>query len=348
MGIRRTPALLRCCITAFAVCMILNATHAHADPLRVALLTVLTDGVEVLATDATNWLPLRNGAQMPLLQGDSLRTNTSGRALVTLDLEAAAPADSAQLLLLPNSALAVDALTDTTLHLTQQGRTVVRMGTAPPFSDFRLATPALTITQPAAHFALQAEADAPATLIVASGRAHVLLGEREMDLSAMPGRDGTISGVALRSDQRSPYTRALPLNFAQVDGALEGCSGIAQAAGEDALNVRTAVGSGDVVGALPNGTPVQIMGVSNNGRYYRVQFLSGFGWVLSLGMTTPCADLPILPNASREAVYGALDVTAAELALLRPFFGDPPADTWFYPCTTLDVCVSAQTTASDG
>jgi uncharacterized protein YraI len=101
--------------------------------------------------------------------------------------------------------------------------------------------------------------------------------------------------------------------------------------GELNLNVRVGPGfNSGVIGNLPTDAVTRIMGISESGNWYRIQALTGFGWVRSSLVTTDCDTTPILPNNTVERNLEVRRVRPLELEFLIPFYGLPEDNLWFY------------------
>ena len=146
-----------------------------------------------------------------------------------------------------------------------------------------------------------------------------------------PDGDLTLpAGVGWR-ESRPPLPLEPPLNAARLLAA-EGCP--AQIITQTGENLRIRTGSSMtflIMGALPDRSFTPVMGLNESGRWARIQFLSGFGWVERLALIfTGCADLPRLAEVVQENNPTATNTTPQERELLLPFYGLPADNPWFY------------------
>lgn len=297
----------------------------HAQPPQYAVaLQVTYPGVDVLRADAVNWLPLAQGAIAPVGAGDQIRTDESGRAFVTFS-------EGVSMLLLPQSTFTLNdfdfptADTAPVIDATFEG--VLIAETPESFSPERytLQTLDFQVMQPARLFALWSRAGVPDVAAVSRGELLLSFGSQGFRLNAFQ------AFWASDDVSENPLTLLPPMNIARLEAEINGCMGKVRTQGEPILRVR----SGSTLEFTPMGgfdddAEVRLLGITESGLWYRVQFLSDFGWVQALAVENTCTDLPVYPDIFQEnAVYG-VNVTAAERALLQPFFGTAEENRWFY------------------
>lgn len=311
-------------VLAGVICLMIAITHAQTD--YAALLHIETAGVEVLRANTTEWIPLPMGAEAPIGIGDTIRTDFFGRAWITL-------LNGATVYVLPTTELSilafgadVDGFIGVTLN--QNGRVIYELTEPALFTEFKITSPYLHLMQPAAHFAVQTTETA-SYVVVADGEARV-----RDDAESPTSEIQLQAGVGVRGDANglsAPIPLDIPMTFAQLDGRLDGCVGVIQTGNQRDLNVRVGpTGSYDVIGSIPNGSTVALMGVSENGERYRTVYKSNFGWILALEVRNSCDNLPVYGYNTLERQYGVIAPTDVELRLLAPFFGMPTDDDWFY------------------
>jgi hypothetical protein len=144
------------------------------------------------------------------------------------------------------------------------------------------------------------------------------------------------TGLRIRQNDADPpvtIPEDVPINFARIEGELDGCMGAIQTANDVLLRVRA--GPSDqyfYMGSIPDSTPIQLMGTAPGpgGLWYRFQFLSDFGWALGAAIETDCTDLTQYPDFGVENAPGIVQVRDYEIPLLEPFFGMPEDDVWFF------------------
>jgi hypothetical protein len=297
-----------------------TSTAAQAQSALAAVLTVRTAGVEIMRAETDRWLKVSQGSVMPIGSGDRIRTDAAGRASIVFEGGTA--------LLLPQSELHL-----MTYEQTPQGGVrfvaavngiwVQRWDAAPASYTLTLEDGIYRITAPGTHSAVWALPDLTDAVAVAEGEA-VIAAELEQQLAA-----GQMAWLS-----EPPQVAALeePLNNARLEAHLFGCRGVVNTDTGQNLLVRRGMGTRyETLGYVPNREPVSAMAVNERQSWVRIQFRSHFGWVLRLALEMDCESLPRLPNnLPPERLYNVINAAADEVELLRPFYGDPPADPIFY------------------
>lgn len=304
-----------------------DSQRAALGTQRAVLLRVIYDEVEVRRADTAEWLALAVGSESPFGVGDTLRTSPYGRVHLRF-------ASGLETLVLPASTLELltfEGDSEIRLHMRGDGRSIHVTPASDAFESYRLETATYAVTSPAQHFAVQtstsAEGVSEAAISVAEGSAAVeTVDETVIDVEAgfgMRVREGDPTST--------PTALIYPAHFAQLEGLLDGCPGLVMARGEESLNVRVGPGLGyDEVGIAENNASVPLLGVTIGADRYRIPFLSGFGWILAIGVQTDCDNLPVYPYNTLEVNNGVIQAEARELELLQPFYGTPEEDYWFY------------------
>jgi hypothetical protein len=301
--------------------LVLSGPVSQAAAPYAASLTVTYGGVEVLRAGTAVWLPLRTGAVSPFGSGDQLRTDGTGRAYLQLW-------DGAEILILADSTYRLDELQVTDevgsrLVAELTGAAVHHMPAVDDALHYDLVVADMQITRPAEWFATWAESDGLQSAAVMTGTL-TITDPQPYRLTAQNGIYGLAGGY-------TTLELAPPLNPARMRGLVEGCPGMVDTTGDVPLRVRSGPGEGYLMlGAYQEDQPVQLMAVNAAGGWYRVQFLSGFGWMLRWAIETNCADLSVMPDDTHESPRFVLDATRAELDLLEPFYGRPVTNPWFY------------------
>lgn len=288
-----------------------------ASAVYAAVLTVLQEGVTVQRAGTELPLPVRAGAVMPLGEGDQLQTGAGGRALVEFWPGAA-------MLLLPYSTyeqgtlLVHEAANGRQLAGRLTGSAVHRFSSAPTAYQLELTDGLITV--PARQFATWSRADGPDAVTVSAGAVMLEAGENPV---AVDEGYGWYAG-------QPPVTLAEPMNAAALIALYEGCAGEVRI-DLRALNVREGPGRGYLaIGNFVDGDAVAVLGINQSSGWYRVRFNSHFGWVESLAVRARCDDLPRFADTTRETFVQAIGAGAEEREWLRPYFGQPAEDPWFY------------------
>lgn len=299
------------------------ATVIAQEDTEAAIATTITidyRGVELQLDGATNPLPLPQGAVAPIRVGDVVRTDDTGRA--TIDL-----LGSGEILLLPNSTFSFTVLmqdeNDTpTVAMTLDGTLIQR--TRSQAVNYMLQTAQLHITQPAIAFAVWSRTDSPDVVAVVGGRLTLQADDETFTLSRNQG---------FWADETAPTVADItpPLNAARIDAQLNGCIGTVQTTGGVELRVRNGTTTEfTAMGAVPDGEQIALLGVTESGTRYRVQYLSDYGWVEAVAIQNDCTDLPIFPDITGEQSLTVTNALRPTIDLLRPYFGSPADNLWFY------------------
>ncbi len=286
---------------------------------------VTASGVSLQRGDASNWVVLSLDAQAAISAGDRLRTNETGRVFITL-------ADGTETLLLPGATYTLiqigqDGAGRLTLEAQVEGRSI-HTSAPDQFASYRLHVGDLIVTTPASAFAVQTRADDRDYLVVSQGDAAVQLAF-DATMTVTTGEGLRLSPGLIEQFE----SMIAPQSFAQVDGALDGCVGRVDTRVPGDLNVRTQVTvRADEMGVMVNGASVYVMGVRQTGfgPWYRIQFRADFGWVTGDSIELDCPDLPDLDLLTPEDPLGIIRALPQEVELLRPYYGDPADDIWFY------------------
>lgn len=299
------------------VVLLLVPVQTTAQDPYAAVLTVTHPGVELRRSGTQNWLPLAAESVAPLGSGDMLRTDNTGRAMITFW-------DDAQTILLGNSTFQLDSLelgTGAAGELTAQleGTAVHRLPDT-AFS-YHLDIGEAALTQAAGLFATWARPDGFYAVTVAEGN---------VELSAAGSAYNVSRNQGIYTGQEI-FTFDPPWNVARMQGQIEGCPGIIDTTDDVMLRTRMGPGLGfTIIGGFDEQQPVQIMAINQSEGWYRIQYLNDFGWVQRLAVVTGCTDLPVLPDNTIELAPFVVNPLETELEMLQPFFGAPGENIWFY------------------
>jgi hypothetical protein len=306
------------------VSLVLTVTSASGQDAMgtAARVRIVNPGVRVTLAGTLAPLPLREDAAFPVTAGDVLETDDGGRALIEF-------ADAVELLLLPFSRLEVlsnqpgdaDVLV---LHMRLDGQSAQRVRPVPANPvELRITLGARgTVTSTDAWYAVWSDIDQASIVTVAEGA--VIYQSAGSGIGLEPGN--ALYDSAAMTDV---YPIEPPYNAARLIADLFGCDGVSAAEGEG-LNVRAGADIGfRAIARLVDGTPLRILGVSADASRYRIQYLSGFGWVLAFGTDTDCQP-PVFPDDFTERNLEIKFVEPIEYELLPPFFGTPRENFWFW------------------
>ncbi len=289
-----------------------------------AVVQITFAGVQLQRANTLDWLPLPVDAQAPFGIGDVLRTNKTGRALITF-------ADASQTLLLPGSEYQLEGFDQNakqqvsiTLRLLK-GRSVQLITDATKLANYQLHLQHMTLQQPTALFATQV-LDSSSDVIVAQGSLTASKDEIMIDLQAG-------SGLRAMDTLGEVIAITAPQGFSFLSVTSITCRGIANATlpGENSVTVRIGPGEDYLnLGNIPNGTQVAIVGKTDSGKRYLTPFLSSYGWLIANGINVEsCDTIPIVP-AEAQPINGVTNPLPIEMNFLTPFFGMPAQNVQFY------------------
>lgn len=289
-----------------------------------AVLDVRSGKVEILRVNTTDWITVAVGAAMPFGAGDRVRTDEKGRVALTFQ-------EDGEVLVLPSSEFFLaeygrrgSAAGETvTFHAAITGVLVQRWYTTA--MDYRLALddPDTFITS-SVYSALWALPELPDSVAVASYVTEVQV--RGAAVSIGRGQ------VAWLAESVALVPLAGTLNTARAQAALFGCTATVDTIGNTGVLVRRGIGQfNERLGLIPDEAPVAAMAINDAGYWVRIQYLSGFSWIIKDALDIDCPDLPRLSDQTPpERLYNILLPTESEIDLLRPFFGSPEEDPFFY------------------
>lgn len=283
-----------------------------------AILSVNYGTVEVRRTGTEAWIRVPQGAVMPFGTGDEIRTNDTGRAIIYFD-------ETSGVMVIGNSLFRLDEFSqeaDETFTIRGYVEGITLHQYTLPLNTFEMQTSELSISQAAEQFAIWAETDIADAVLVASGEVILNQADEAFTVSTEEGYHAAHQTVLALTP---------PLSEPRLRSELEGCSGFIETIDDQNLIVRNGSTMDTLpMGAIPDQTPIMLLGVSSSGGRYRLQFLSDFGWVDSLAVETDCVDLPVFPTPYIEYSPYVVEITADEVAWLLPYFGDVQDNLWFY------------------
>jgi Bacterial SH3 domain len=282
------------CVVVIAIVLALvllhSPIHAQSDN-SVARVQVVAPGVEIQRVGTSRWVPIK--AESLVGVGDAIRTVEQGQATLSF-------AEGVLTLALDEqSEAAIDVLTGDAITFAVQvdfragfGR-FATLRSLEADGQFVIVMPGFKVTVAEGQGDLRIESTGrSAVLTSASGQLTAQAGAASVPVPARHGVRAEAGGVL--SDVVAAPT------FPRLDAALDGCPSTLNLEGDVRLNVRLGPSREfRVVGGLANDTPLQAMGVTASGGWYRVQFKGGFGWieVRRLPLTAACAGLRIFPDA---------------------------------------------------
>lgn len=272
---------------------------AHAQGELAASLEVLSAGVEVKRVNTEQWVSVR--IESLIGEGDSIRTDGTGTASIIFFN------DGTELTLEPGTELTVlEFRGDSTKFnislrmlagITRQQ--ILRALEAD--AVYSVETPAVNMTVRGTVFAVRVED---------TGRSSVVTSDGEVAVADSSQDAGVPAGFGLRVPVNQRFSEVVPATtFEELDAALDGCAATFQTESDVRVNIRLGP---DItfarVGSIAPGEINNLVGVTENGEWYRVAFRGGFGWISGAGfgvnIAPSCAGLRIFENDYEEDVTG--------------------------------------------
>lgn len=254
---------------------------------QVLRLRVTAPGVEVRRGNTIGWIPVKIESLVGV--GDSIRTTekgqaalTSGDGVVTIKLS---PASEIAVISYAGTSDQFDLRIEIHAGLTNYAA-------AHPLSDkihFTFATAAFEERLISGETMVRLEPDGrTAALVTATGQT-TIAGSTQLTLH-----------TGIRAAPGMPLSDVVPaINFATLDSALDGCPSVLTLDGDVQINVRAGAALTFArIGGLGTATPVQALGITKTGDWYRVRYQNGYGWIAvkKLPLTAQCAGLRIFPD----------------------------------------------------
>jgi hypothetical protein len=317
-----TLSKARIALVVIPLICLMGFLQTQATAVPAIVLEVRYGDVEIQRGNTSQWFRLPVGAVMPVGEGDSLRTADSGRAHLQVS-------DMGQILILPVTTLTIDQYNVDTdkpyrLHMTVEGVIVQQLD--PELFNYHLNTTdfhLLTASQWSAVWSFEESVDA---LAVVEGDTQVQMPD---DTTFMVNSGQAFWGAIgnTRTVDFSP-----PFNAAKLEARLFGCDAVVSTPGQNGVNVRRGIGQfNEKLGLIPDEAIVSAMAINEAGFWVRIQYLSGFSWIVEDSLIYDCPNLPRVDDNTRpERIYSVINPLDSEVALLQPFFQTPNEDAFFY------------------
>ncbi|MGJ3239227.1 MAG: SH3 domain-containing protein [Anaerolineae bacterium] len=296
-----------------------HPTFTQSDELA-ATVTIIADDVHFIRANTDAAFPLSVGAVAPFGIGDQIVTGSNGRALIGLDT-------SAQILLLPDSSYTIrnyapiDPATAIFSGLLEG--IAIHQFTESLSIDYQLQTNRFTLDATDGDFEVWSIEGGLNAVTTARGTVTVQFENTTQTVTANQGFALPYSPV--------PIALNAPLHASQVVGLAVDCNGIVRTNGSAGLRLRAGAALDYlVVDVLQDGQRVRIVGITENGLWYRIPFQTGFGWIFSSLIDADCDNLEQFPNLIGEAPEQIRSVTEFEQDLLEPFYGTYLTNFVFY------------------
>ncbi|MEQ8677039.1 MAG: FecR domain-containing protein [Aggregatilineales bacterium] len=288
--IRKIHLIVLTVLILFVFSIITSAQNEFA-----ATLEVISPGVEVQRVNTSNPIPVSVEAIVGV--GDIIRTDASGEARITFF------ADGTDVLLEPDTEYSIvefegdddDFRLNVSVLAGQATHRLNRvLGTN---SAYDVTTPGMTLAARGTVFTIRVED---------SGRSAMLTEEGTVMAETPDGDAAVEPNFGVRSEVDAPLSDVVyATNFDELDAALDGCSASLTTPDDVSLNVRL----GPAVDQLRIGTIAApeintLVGISESGNWYRIDYRGGFAWVLSTSVQIgdSCAGLRVFPDTQVENI----------------------------------------------
>jgi hypothetical protein len=267
-----------------------------------ATLEVLASGVSVQRINTEAFINVTQEAIVGV--GDIIKTDETGRARITFF------ADGTETDLLPSTEYTISEFTSdgTSFQLTVGvlvGQTTQRLGRIlDANSSYNVNTAGMTLAARGTVFDIRVEPSGRSGMLVSEGVVASEQGDTTVSVEAEFGVR------AEEGEGLSDVVRAA--SFAQLDAAIDGCAVSLKTSDDVSLNVRISPNAeSQRVGTVAANDVTLAFGTLSDGKWYRIPFAGGFGWVLSSTGTVDkaCAGLRIFGTDQVEdpSLYSDLE-----------------------------------------
>ncbi len=271
-----------------------SVATVHAQDELVATLEVFNAGVEIKRAGTDLWLPVN--IESLVGQGDAIRTDETGEALITFF------ADGTSSEIEPNTEMVINEFIgdEDSFKLTLE---VLRGITRQQFeslldqdsdSSYQVITPGITMTVRGTDFAVRVEDSGRSALITTDGLV-------DADNTAVE------HGFGVRAEENGPLSDVVPAtNFEELDAALDGCAASNALSGDILFVVRRAPDMDSQVITTLTPTEIgEVFGVSADEGWYRIPLDNPtfeYGWVSAalVELGDNCTMLREFPNTYTE------------------------------------------------
>ncbi|NDJ61481.1 MAG: SH3 domain-containing protein [Chloroflexi bacterium] len=278
---------------AWAVILVFGANYTAAQNEFAASLEVLNAGVEVQRANTVN--PIVVNVEAIVGVGDVIRTDGTGQARITFF------ADGTDTTISPNSEYRILELQTesddfrVTVELVA-GETANRLNRVlGANSSYEVETPAMTLAARGTNFSVR---------VAGGGRSWMLVREGMASAGAQDENAEVPAEFGVRSDRNRPLSDVVRASsYAELDAALDGCEAGVTMIDDVRLNVRLGPSLEQPrVGTIAPDEIFRFFGVNTTGDWYRINYRSGFGWVLSTTaeVVPDCAGLRVFEDGVTE------------------------------------------------
>jgi uncharacterized protein YkwD len=280
----------------------------------VGLVKVSQAGLEIRREGTEAWVTV--SAESIIGMGDVLRTSGTGQAEIAL-------LDRNTLIQLrPNTELAINRLERneqgyvTAFGLLRGGLRLELRPIPDTYVTYEFTTPSTTLLTAGGIFELWADDDQSSSVLVSDGLVYV--GAQRLELRAAQGLRASLGGVLSEVQQAS--------SAEQLRAGIEGVTAQFRSEGDIQLNVRRGPSSrSELLGTIFPNQIERVMGISQDGNWYRIRQGQGYGWVSqgSLRVSVDRRALATYPADHQEAPGGAQVAAAAPTPAPAPPAAQP-------------------------
>lgn len=276
-----------------AVTLVAGLIGVQAQSDLAATLEVLNAGVSVQRVNTTTLIGITQEAIVGV--GDIIETDATGRARITFF------ADGTETDLEPDTRYQINTFNgdDTQFELSVEvliGQTTQRLGRIlNANSSYNVDTPGMTLAARGTTFAVRVENSGRSAMLVSEG---TVIAEEGGDTATVP------LGFGIRAENDEGLSDVVAATtFEELDAALDGCTIRVQTLDDVSLNVRLSPNTdSERIGTVGAADITRAFGTIEGGKWYRVAFRGGYGWVLSStgAVETGCAGLRGFLTDQRE------------------------------------------------
>jgi hypothetical protein len=312
---------LRCLLGCMILLCCIQITDA-SDQLA-AVITIRYTGVEFQRANTAQWISMGENAVFAMGNGDSVRTNDDGRVYLEFREQ------GAEIILLPASQFTLLDYAENTWQARLDTGVLVQHWAGEIPNDYSLATTDFVMTRPAELSAVWSLAQENTADVIAiangEGQAEAQINNQLLEVQ---------TNQVLRNVDEQPTLLDLepPLNAPRVEGIVDGCVGVVETIGLNGVNVRRGIGQfNEQLGLIPDGAEVKLLGINEAGFWLRIQYLTGFSWIIEEAVQYDCTNLRVYSdNTLPESIYRIINPLDSEIELLTPFFLPPEENSFFY------------------
>ncbi|MEO1645769.1 MAG: SH3 domain-containing protein [Chloroflexota bacterium] len=280
-----------------------------------ATVTIVAEGVTFSRDNIEQTFILPVGSVTPFGEGDRIETNATGRAIITL-------VDGYNILLLPDSTYSVRSFEEISSDILTfagmlEGIAIHDFMQQTTTLAYELNTPEFNVINSTdANFAVWASENYLQAVTVASGVITLLNADESITVE-------TAEGFAIPFSDEPVSLQNSSYHGVHAVRASVNCQGVINTTNPLGVRVRSGASQAYIATVVVlDGTPIDIVAIDEDARWYRVALFSEFGWVSTELVEAECEGLPELRFAFSEMPERFSAVTDSERPFLLPYYGD--------------------------